>query len=93
MHHAHTCSPGSAAAQPSIFRTATSRYTTAEQSTLEDLKCQICLGVVSSICLWPCMSACSKLAAVAQSTLEDLKCQICLSVVSWKCVGIVHRIS
>ena len=43
--------PSSAA----IFRTATSRYTTAEQSTLEDLKCQICLNTLRQcVALEPC---------------------------------------
>eukprot|EP00879_Flechtneria_rotunda_P004794 GHRR01005066.1.p1 GENE.GHRR01005066.1~~GHRR01005066.1.p1 ORF type:complete len:626 (+),score=240.90 GHRR01005066.1:617-2494(+) len=38
-----------------IFRTATSRYTTAEQSTLEDLKCQICLNTLRQcVALEPC---------------------------------------
>ncbi|GBF89177.1 hypothetical protein Rsub_01894 [Raphidocelis subcapitata] len=52
----HSPCPGGAAAQPaSIFRTATSRYTTAEQSTLEDLRCQICLGTLSKcVALEPC---------------------------------------
>lgn len=51
------CSP-SGGARPSsaaIFRTATSRYTTAEQSTLEDLKCQICLNTLRQcVALEPC---------------------------------------
>ena len=57
--------PGSSAGapQPSIFRTATSRYTTAEQSTLDDLKCQICLGVVR---VHPfCVSVCLPLALLS----------------------------
>eukprot|EP00877_Chromochloris_zofingiensis_P000217 jgi/Chrzof1/10196/Cz04g32100.t1 len=38
-----------------IFRTTTSRYTTAEQSTLEDLKCQICLNTLHKcVALEPC---------------------------------------
>ncbi len=38
-----------------IYRTATSRYTTAEQSTLEDLKCQICLCTLSKcVAIEPC---------------------------------------
>ncbi|WIA29098.1 hypothetical protein OEZ86_011609 [Tetradesmus obliquus] len=49
----HSSSPPHAAA--SIFRTATSRYTTAEQSTLEDLKCQICLTTLRQcVALEPC---------------------------------------
>jgi len=52
-----TCSP-SGGVRPSsaaIFRTATSRYTTAEQSTLEDLKCQICLNTLRQcVALEPC---------------------------------------
>jgi hypothetical protein len=48
-----SCSPPNAAT--SIFRTATSRYTTAEQSTLEDLKCQICLTTLRQcVALEPC---------------------------------------
>lgn len=48
------CSP-SGAASSSIFRTATSRYTTYEQSTLEDLKCQICLNTLKNcVALEPC---------------------------------------
>lgn len=51
--HCAACSPPHAAA--SIFRTATSRYTTAEQSTLEDLKCQICLTTLRQcVALEPC---------------------------------------
>jgi hypothetical protein len=47
------CSPPNAGT--SIFRTATSRYTTAEQSTLEDLKCQICLTTLRQcVALEPC---------------------------------------
>lgn len=49
-----SCSP-SGAASSSIFRTATSRYTTFEQSTLEDLKCQICLTTLKNcVALEPC---------------------------------------
>lgn len=45
----------SGAASSSIFRTATSRYTTYEQSTLEDLKCQICLTTLKNcVALEPC---------------------------------------
>jgi hypothetical protein len=50
------CSPGGARpSSAAIFRTATSRYTTAEQSTLEDLKCQICLNTLRQcVALEPC---------------------------------------
>ena len=53
-----SCLPAASPAAPgssSIFRTATSRYTTAEQSTLEDLKCQICLNSLRQcVALEPC---------------------------------------
>ncbi|KAF6266719.1 hypothetical protein COO60DRAFT_10326 [Scenedesmus sp. NREL 46B-D3] len=49
----HSSSPPNASV--SIFRTATSRYTTAEQSTLEDLKCQVCLTTLRQcVALEPC---------------------------------------
>lgn len=52
------CCGSPSGARPSsaaIFRTATSRYTTAEQSTLEDLKCQICLNTLRQcVALEPC---------------------------------------
>lgn len=63
-HLLHALRPGScccrspSGTRPSsaaIFRTATSRYTTAEQSTLEDLKCQICLNTLRQcVALEPC---------------------------------------
>lgn len=38
-----------------LVRTSTSRYTTAEQSTLEDLKCQICLNTLAKcVAIEPC---------------------------------------
>lgn len=48
--------PGTASASASaIFRAATSRYTTAEASTLEDLRCQICLRPLHRcVALEPC---------------------------------------
>lgn len=49
-HSPSVCGAGSA-----IARTATSRYTTAEQSTLEDLRCQICLHTLRQcVALEPC---------------------------------------
>lgn len=52
---AHSPSGGARPSSAAIFRTATSRYTTAEQSTLEDLKCQICLNTLRQcVALEPC---------------------------------------
>jgi hypothetical protein len=51
----HSPSGGVRPSSAAIFRTATSRYTTAEQSTLEDLKCQICLNTLRQcVALEPC---------------------------------------